>query len=84
MGHTPEQIADELMALAGTIAAATTDEAAALVREAAALLRTNALTPELTRALYQYRDDLRYPPAPDSIIRRIAMIDAIIAKAEAA
>ncbi len=35
---------------------------------------------ELLMALYQYRADLRYPPAPDSTERRHAMIDALIAK----
>lgn len=39
--------------------------------------------PDLLAALYQYRDDLRYPPAPDSVTRRLAMIDALIAKAAA-
>ena len=37
--------------------------------------------PAMLAALYQYRDDLRYPPAPDSVKRRLAMIEALIAKA---
>ena len=37
--------------------------------------------PDLLSALYQYRDDLRYPPAPDSVTRRLAMVEALIAKA---
>jgi hypothetical protein len=40
-----------------------------------------ASTSELIAALHQYRDDMRYPPAADSRERRIAMIDALIAKA---
>lgn len=40
-----------------------------------------AAAPELLEALHQYRSDLRYPPTPDSIDRRIAMIDSLIAKA---
>lgn len=33
---------------------------------------------ELILAVRQYRDDLRYPPAPDSVERRLAMIDDLI------
>lgn len=35
---------------------------------------------ELMGWLYQYRDDLRYPPAPDSVERRLAAIGALILK----
>lgn len=35
---------------------------------------------ELVGLLHQYRSDLKYPPAPDSRERRIAAIDAAIAK----
>ncbi len=33
-------------------------------------------------AIYQYRSDMLYPPAPDSRERRVAMIDAIINRIE--
>ncbi|MDX1188098.1 hypothetical protein GOL88_24210 [Sinorhizobium medicae] len=38
--------------------------------------------PDLLRLAFQYRDDLRHPPSPDSSERRLAAIEAIIAKAE--
>lgn len=37
---------------------------------------------EVVLALHQYRSDLRYPPAPDSIERRIAMIEKLLARLE--
>lgn len=40
--------------------------------------------PDLIAALYQYRSDLIYPPAPDSCERRVAMIADIIDKIGAA
>lgn len=39
---------------------------------------------ELLNALFQYRSDLLHPPACGSAQRRLAMIDALIAKAGAA
>lgn len=39
--------------------------------------------PELLDLAYQYRNDLRYPLADDSRERRLAAIDAVIAKIEA-
>lgn len=39
--------------------------------------------PDFIFALYQYRSDLRRPPSADSIERRHAMIDALLAKAGA-
>lgn len=41
-----------------------------------------ALIEELLALAYQYRDDLNYPPAPDSRERRLARIAEVIAKAE--
>lgn len=38
---------------------------------------------ELLALVYQYRDDLRHPPAPDSRERRLEAIEAAIAKAGA-
>ena len=35
-------------------------------------------TPNVVRALCQYYDDLRHPPAADSIPRRIAMVKAVL------
>lgn len=49
--------------------------------EVAANARLIATAPELLIALCQYRDDLRYPPAPDSIERRLAMIEKLITRA---
>ena len=42
--------------------------------------RLNAAAPDLLALAYQYRDDLRHPPTADSITRRLAAIDAVIAK----
>lgn len=39
-----------------------------------------ALMDEIILALIQYRNDLIYPPAPDSIERRKAMISALLNK----
>jgi hypothetical protein len=43
-----------------------------------------AALPDLLALAYQYRNDLRHPPSDDSRDRRIAAIDAAIAKATAA
>ena len=40
-----------------------------------------AAAPDLLALAYQYRDDLRHPPPADSITRRLAAIDAAIARA---
>ena len=42
--------------------------------------RFNAAAPDLLALAYQYRDDLRHPPTADSITRRLAAIDAALAK----
>ena len=39
-----------------------------------------AAAPDLLALAYQYRDDLRHPPTADSITRRLAAIDAVLAK----
>lgn len=44
--------------------------------------RLMAVAPELLDALFQYRDDLRHRPPPDSIERRLDMIEKLIAKVE--
>jgi len=49
--------------------------------EAWANARLIAAAPDLLALAYQYRDDLRHPPSADSITRRLAAIDAAIAKA---
>lgn len=54
------------------------------VAEAEANARLIVAAPDLLDALYQYRNDLRYPPAADSIERRLVMIENLIAKAGAA
>jgi len=48
-------------------------------READAALM--AAAPDLLALAYQYRNDLKYPPAPDSVDRRLSAIAAAIAKA---
>ena len=42
--------------------------------------RLIAAAPDLLALAYQYRDDLRHPPSVDSITRRLAAIDAVLAK----
>ena len=37
-----------------------------------------AASPDLLALVRQYRNDLLYPPAPDSVQRRIAAIDAVL------
>lgn len=39
---------------------------------------------DMVVALFQYRDDLRHPPQADSIPRRLAMIEALIARSHKA
>lgn len=48
--------------------------------EGEANARLIAEAPAMLEALHQYRSDLLYPPMPDSRERRIAMIDAILAR----
>lgn len=48
-------------------------------RDVTAILAAAGHAKLLALAL-QYRDDLRYPPTADSITRRIAAIDAVLAK----
>ena len=48
--------------------------------ETVANARLIAEAPDLLALALQYRDDLRYPPSADSITRRLAAIDAVIAK----
>jgi hypothetical protein len=36
--------------------------------------------PAMLDALLQYRDDMKWPPKPDSCERRVEMIDAILAR----
>lgn len=64
------------------------DRAGGLRPEPAAQSQPKALIPsaesslrdELASAVYQYRDDLRRPPSPDSIQRRLAWIEKIITR----
>ena len=43
--------------------------------------RLIAAAPDLLALAHQYRADLRHPPSADSITRRLAAIDAVLAKA---
>lgn len=45
-----------------------------------AIEETLEIVGELLEALYQYRNDLRFPVATDSKQRRLEMIDRLIAK----
>ena len=47
--------------------------------EANALLIASA--PDLLEAVIQYRDDLKRPPTGDSLERRLAMVNKVLAKA---
>ena len=42
--------------------------------------RLIAAAPDILALVTQYRDDLRHPPTADSITRRLAAIDAVLAK----
>ncbi len=46
--------------------------------------RLIAAAPDLFALVLQYRDDLRHPPAPNSVTRRLEAVNAAIAKATAA
>ena len=70
--HDPEVIA----AKAGARKAARDAEWA----EKSRVSRLNAAAPDLLDLAHQYRDDLRHPPTADSITRRLAAIDAVLAK----
>jgi len=43
--------------------------------------RLIAAAPDLLALVIQYRDDLRRPPSPDSVERRLQAVNAAIAKA---
>lgn len=44
-------------------------------------IRLLTAAPDLLMLALQYRDDLRRPPAVDSVARRVAALDAVIFKA---
>lgn len=48
--------------------------------ETVANARLIAAAPDLLALAHQYRNDLRHPPSADSITRRLAAIDAVLAK----
>ena len=51
--------------------------------EAMANARLIGAAPDLLDLAYQYRNDMRYPPAADSRERRIALIESVLAKLDA-
>lgn len=51
-----------------------------LAEAASELKRLYALNQELLALVYQYGNDMRYPPADDSRQRRLAAIEAVLAK----
>ena len=57
------------------------DEYGERLPNVAANVRLIAAAPDLLEAVIQYRDDLKRPPTGDSIERRLAMVNAAIAKA---
>lgn len=48
------------------------------------LIEAASVADDLLEAVIQYRDDLKRPPTGDSIERRLAMVNAAIAKANGA
>ena len=60
------------------------DEYGERLPNVAANVRLIAAAPDLLEAVIQYRDDLKRPPTGDSIERRLAMVNAAIAKATGA
>jgi hypothetical protein len=48
--------------------------------QGAANARLLSKAPAMLDALLQYRDDMKWPPKPDSCERRVEMIDAILAR----
>ena len=47
---------------------------------AAELRRLHALNEDLLALAYQYANDMRYPPTEDSRKRRLAAVEAVLAK----
>lgn len=60
------------------------DEYGERLPNVAANVRLIASAPDLLEAVIQYRDDLKRPPTGDSLERRLAMVNAAIAKATGA
>ena len=84
MTHTSgswEAKGDWIYAHNGMTPVADCDVGARSRKERVADARLIAAAPDLLALALQYRDDLRHPPTADSITRRIAAIDAAIAKA---
>ena len=75
---SPRSLAEDLRVMAATAEASGQPGEAGSLAEAARILDG---TPDLLALAYQYRDDMRYVPPDDSRKRRIAAIDATIAKA---
>ena len=48
------------------------------------IIEAASVADDLLEAVIQYRDDLKRPPTGDSIERRLAMVNAAIAKATGA
>ena len=51
-----------------------------LAEAASELNRLYALNQELLALAYQYANDMRYPPTEDSRQRRLAAVEAVLAK----
>ena len=54
-----------------------------LAEAASELKRLCALNQELLALAYQYANDMRYPPTEDSRKRRLAAVEAVLAKVKA-
>jgi hypothetical protein len=68
-------LAQELEAPLGTVISSEVDR-----RAAAELRRLHAINEDLLALAYQYANDMRYPPTPDSRQRRLAAVEAVLAK----
>ncbi len=68
-------LAQELDAPLGTVISSEVDR-----RAAAELRRLHAINEDLLALAYQYANDMRYPPTADSRQRRLAAVEAVLAK----
>ena len=74
---TPEALflANEIESPLGTVISSEVDR-----RAAAELRRLHAINEDLLALAYQYANDMRYPPTEDSRQRRLAAVEAVLAK----
>ena len=68
-------LANEIESPLGTVISSEVDR-----RAAAELRRLHAINEDLLALAYQYANDMRYPPTADSRQRRLAAVEAVLAK----